>query len=400
MQLNTRLPDLSKGTPLGVAVSGGGDSMALLHMLHTAGHKVCAATVNHNLRPEAATEAQFVADFCAQRAIPHKVLLWADWDGQGNLQASARRARYALLAEWAQHTGVSAVALGHTADDVAETFLLGLARSAGVQGLAEMQSDFLRNDCRFLRPLLQMSRPTLRAYLTQHQVKWMEDCSNSDPRFDRVKAREILRDLAPLGVTANNLAAVARNLRGAACAIEHAVVAAAKTNTREHHGDLLLRHTAEVPAEVFRQLFTAGLSWVGGGAYPPRGVAVQEAMTALGSGKCHTLGGCIISVEGAHWRIAREASAVEGLSGDPAHIWDGRWAFSGPEMVGAIVRSLGESGLRACPDWRSAEMPRTSLLASPSIWQNDQLLSAPLAGNCNGWHARIARSFITFLESR
>ncbi|MGJ8618282.1 MAG: tRNA lysidine(34) synthetase TilS, partial [Sulfitobacter sp.] len=117
---------------LGVAVSGGGDSMALLHLLHGLsalhGTKLRAVTVNHGLRPEAASEAQMVQAFCATLGVQHDTLMWKDWDGIGNLQNAARQARYQMMADWATIHGISTIALGHTADDQAETFLMRLAR--------------------------------------------------------------------------------------------------------------------------------------------------------------------------------------------------------------------------------------------------------------------------------
>ena len=111
---------------LGIAVSGGSDSMALLVSSHewasSEGIPISAVTVDHRLRPDAKGEAQMVADFCAAREIRHDVIKWDGWDGSGNLQARAREARYALIADWALGAGVDTVALGHTQDDQAETF--------------------------------------------------------------------------------------------------------------------------------------------------------------------------------------------------------------------------------------------------------------------------------------
>ena len=88
---------------LGVAVSGGSDSLALLHILHDWGRvPLTAATVDHGLRVEAAEEAEKVAKICETLGIPHQVLKWQGWDGKGNLQAQARQNRFSLLADWAK----------------------------------------------------------------------------------------------------------------------------------------------------------------------------------------------------------------------------------------------------------------------------------------------------------
>ncbi len=125
--------------PLGIAVSGGSDSLALLHLMVEWGRApLRCVTVDHRLRDASAEEAAQVAEICAALGIAHDTLTWDGWDGQGNLAAEARRARYALLADWAVTHGLTGIALGHTQDDIAETLLMRLARRAGVDGLAAM----------------------------------------------------------------------------------------------------------------------------------------------------------------------------------------------------------------------------------------------------------------------
>ena len=127
---------------LGVAVSGGSESTALLIHLHDwagpRGVALHAVTIDHGLRPEAAAEAAGVAALCARLAVPHDTLPWR-WDGRGNLPDAARRGRQALISDWAAARGIADVALGHTADDQAETLLMRLGRGSGVDGLAAMR---------------------------------------------------------------------------------------------------------------------------------------------------------------------------------------------------------------------------------------------------------------------
>ena len=131
--------------PVAVAVSGGGDSVALLLLLQETGARPLAAvTVDHGLRPESAAEAAAVAALCSARGIAHTLLRWEEPAGAGNLQARAREARRRLIGDWARGRGIGAVALGHTLDDQAETFLLRLARGSGVDGLSGMAPVMVR----------------------------------------------------------------------------------------------------------------------------------------------------------------------------------------------------------------------------------------------------------------
>lgn len=190
--------------------------MALLHLIKRCFAKdeveVLSATVNHGLRPEASGEAQFVAAFAKSLGIGHKTLNWTGWDGSGNLQDNARRARYRLLNEWANQNGIDMIAVGHTADDQAENFIMRLARSSGIDGLSGMLTERPAGEVTLVRPLLGVTRRRLRNYLDDNGVRWIEDPSNDDPRFDRVRVRKAMKELEPLGITTETLSDVSGNL--------------------------------------------------------------------------------------------------------------------------------------------------------------------------------------------
>ena len=150
--------DAARAGTLGVAVSGGSDSVALLLLVRAwaavSGREIAAVTVDHGLRAGSAGEAADVAALCARIDVAHDVLNWRGWDGRGNLQDHARRARRDLIADWAQERGIATVALGHTLDDQAETVVMRLARGSGVDGLAAMAVVSQAACVVWLRPLL------------------------------------------------------------------------------------------------------------------------------------------------------------------------------------------------------------------------------------------------------
>ena len=182
---------------LGLAVSGGSDSMALLRLAADwAARRRTAlqvATIDHGLRPEAADEAAMVAHAARALGLPHTVLRW-DWDRHGNLQDAARRARFRLLADWARAGGLAAVLLGHTRNDQAETLLMRLARGSGVDGLAAMAEERVAHGARFLRPLLEVERYALRQVLRGAGQTWADDPTNDDDTSER-HAEHALRRL-------------------------------------------------------------------------------------------------------------------------------------------------------------------------------------------------------------
>lgn len=382
---------------IGVAVSGGGDSMALLHLLHRLaqplGFQIAAVTVNHGIRPAAVGEADFVARSCAQMNIPHDTLAWAGADANGNLMAAARVARYRLIADWGAARGIGFVALGHTLDDQAENFLIRLARKSGPDGLASMDMAFERHGVHWLRPLLQQRRGDLRDYLRRHGLGWIDDPTNEDDTFDRARARKALVTLYGLGITADVLESVGQTMRSTRDALDHFTQRVAARAVSQQGGDLLVSFDPDDPPpdEINRRLWRRILPWVSGAAYPPRNRVLWDVINDPTDGTA-TLGGCVITHKAGVRRVSREYQAVRALACETTDIWDGRWRLDGPHAPDLMVRALGD-GILDCPDWRATNMPRQSLQASPAIWRDDRLVAAPLAGFGNGWSARIVADF-------
>nr|WP_171100407.1 tRNA lysidine(34) synthetase TilS [Ruegeria sp. HKCCD7255] len=392
--LRAHLPD-PLPRRLGVAASGGSDSTALMHLLaditQQEGIALYAATVDHGLRSESAAEASSVAAQASALGIPHHILKWEGWDGTGNLQDQARRARYQLLTRWARDHDLPAIALGHTADDQAETVLMRLGRAAGVSGLSAMAA-IRREDCiDLLRPLLSVTRSELRAYLAEAGVAWIDDPSNQDDRFDRIKTRNAMAQLEQIGLTAQALSRVADNMAQAREALALYAQEAARRVTKVSDGDICIDVAGFVllPIEIRRRILTAAILWIAGGAYAPRHSAVDQAMRAVVERQNMTIGGCMLVPAKEKLWICRELNAVSHEVCDPLDLWDQRWVLSGPSAKTAEIRVLGEDGISQVKDWRAMGKPRAAILASPALWQGDTVLSAPMAGFGNGWRADL-----------
>lgn len=382
--------------PLGVAVSGGGDSVALLVLLHEAGVDLRAYTVDHGLRAEAADEAAGVAALCADLGVPHRILTWREKHG-GNLQAAARAARYRLLAEAARADGIDTIALGHTLDDQAETFVMRLRRGSGVDGLSAMAPRVRRDGITWWRPLLDLRREELRAILVRRGITWVEDPSNDDTRFERVRVRKALAELEDIGLTPEALAETAARMARARRVLDAATVAlAAEAAQARETGTVCLSSPAMLRAEAetrFR-LLAHSLVWVSAADYRPRMSSLLAAWQTAVDGRATTLHGCRLVPSGDTVEIIREINA---MPVSPAGgIYGGRWRTAPAD---GEVRPLGAEGLAQCEGWRGGADSRSALEATPALWQNGELRFAPLVRKQDAWQCRLLGGVESFVAS-
>lgn len=381
---------------IGVAVSGGGDSVALLSVMakYAAQTRVelHVITIDHGLRKEFAQEAAIVTDLCLTLGLQHHVEYWSGWDGAGNLQAEARAGRYAVMTDWAYANRIDHIVLAHTADDQAETVLMRLARSSGVDGLSAMAERTVNRGITWVRPFLHVRRKTLRLYLQASGLTWAEDPSNEDHAFERVRIRDALTLLETLGVSVDVLVDVADHMRQAREALDWQTFLIARDLVDIQAGAVVItfnRFRAQ-PAEIKRRLLVHALKWVAGSDYAPRRDAVARTLTAISDSKAMTLAGCQVTRFKDQLWIFREMNAVADLETDLDDDWDSRWVIDGPDDDPDIrVRALGLDVLAEIDGWRDLGIPRAVLAVTPSVWYGNQVVAAPLVVPDDEWSAEI-----------
>jgi tRNA(Ile)-lysidine synthase len=281
----------------GIAVSGGADSMALLAAASQAWPgRVEGATVDHGLRPASRAEAEMVADWCRGETVPHQILT-VSAPLAGNLQASAREARYRLLTDWQGGRGIDWLMTAHQADDQIETMILRLNRGSGVGGLASVRG----RRGTLLRPLLGERRASLRAYCVGRAVPFVDDPSNEDERFDRVRVRQALAgsDLIDTAGLARSVEALAQADAALAWATDQLVA----DHLQLAEGSASLTRT-DLPPEILRRLLGRMLAHVRPEAEKPRGPSLDQALVQLLSARTVTLADCVIT-GGEQWTMRR-----------------------------------------------------------------------------------------------
>lgn len=379
---------------LGLAVSGGGDSVALMQVAAewAQGRRVMVATVDHGLREGSDAEAEDVARAARALGLPHAILLWRRDTQAGNLMAQARDARLRLLSGWAQRNDLPAVALGHTADDLAETLLMRLARGSGVDGLSAMADWRDAFDMRWLRPMLGAGRAELRDWLRARDVGWIDDPTNDNADYDRVRARQAI---AALGLDVSGLARSAAHIAEARDALAEYAALVSK-ETEFDRGSLILPRgpLRDAPPEIRRRILVAACRWVTGADYPPRRATLIHALEAVLAQGRVTLDGAMISPTGSGLRVTREAAAALRAPAVADGPWDRRWRVAGL-APGQRLSALGAEALSRLP-WRDSGLLRDEAAASPAIWQDGVLIAAPLLRDHPGIALRPLRGAADF----
>lgn len=401
----TRLASFKPSRTIAIAFSGGPDSLALLVLAaqwakKRKGTRLVALTVDHGLRAASAKEARVAARLSRTLGIAHRILRWQGDKPASGVQAAAREARYALLLAACRASEAGDLLVAHHLEDQAETFLLRLARGSGVDGLAAMPpSRPLAEDesqVRLLRPLLDLPRSRLLATVAQAGLVPIEDPSNENERFDRVKARKMLGLLAPLGLDAARLARTAAHMARARAALEEQTSALLQAYAKLSpfgHVEMDMAALAGAPAEIGLRVLAALARIVGGGAYGPRMEALESVHAAIAAGalergrtlhgvKFATLRGCLVVTR--EFAGAQKAPPLV-LKAGGGGVWDGRFnvqLLKARRGMQYEVGALGPAGLAALKEAGIVlpEGQRTALLALPGLWREGRLAGAPHLG--------------------
>ena len=291
---------------IGIAVSGGPDSLALLLLAAAARPgRVEAATVDHQLRTESRDEAEAVRSICERLDVPHRTLT-AEWDNKPTtaIQERARAERYRLLSKWAEERTLAALATAHHLDDQAETLLMRLTRGAGVRGLAGMRpvARVPGTDLPLLRPLLGWRRSELASICSAAGVQAAADPSNEDDQFERVRVR---RSLAEADLDPQALASSAGILGEADAALEWATRQEWDKAVANGGAEIVYRPT-DAPMEIRRRIVAEAIARLAseGDGTQLLGKEIDQIISKLTAGAQATLRG-VRCQGGPEWRFVQ-----------------------------------------------------------------------------------------------
>jgi tRNA(Ile)-lysidine synthase len=305
---------LAEADRVGLAVSGGPDSLALMLLAaeFARSHRrpqFVVYSVDHGLRPEAADEVRFVVREAGRLGLVARALRWTGRKPRTRIQEVARAARYALIADAMREDGAQVLVTAHHLGDQAETVLMRLAHGSGIEGLRGMDYAAEIAGLTIVRPLLGIDPADLRAVVDKAGLTPVTDPSNADHDYERVRWRAVLPALAALGLDPTRINQFALRVRDADRALGAMASQAYAEVVNKKSGVLLIDRALlmALPRAVAVRVVQRALDTIGGSRKPHALAAVERFTDRLiQEPLAATLHGCIVRSDGVTIRIDRE----------------------------------------------------------------------------------------------
>ena len=365
-------------TKVAVAVSGGADSMCMALLLSKSYKKLTALIVDHGLRSESAKEAKLVKSRLEKLGIEVVILKWDGEKPQSNIHEHARKARYELLTEHCKKNKIKNLFLAHTKNDQAETVMLRIYRGSGIDGISAMREKTLKNGVIILRPLLDVTRAQIEAYLQSKKIKWIDDPSNYNTKYERVKVRKVINSLDDKEQWIDRLNLLANNAQRSSGFIKDMVKKEFSKIVRlDKLGYVEVAHAKffclheEIALKILVKIFTI----FNGATHQQRLKSLKSCYEAMLNKKDSTLAGVEIKyIKGSIYFI-REVKAIKATEK-----WSNRFKLSNPKNY--EIRPLTAAG------WNQIKAqvikktwPHIKVVyALPAFFRNNHLVSCPLLG--------------------
>ena len=397
-ELGTLFGSFSGFGTIALAVSGGPDSLALMHLaldwrtqLTSERPHFIVLTLDHGLRPEAAQEAADVAAAAIAVGLPAQILTRSPHSSPTAIQETARADRYRLLVAAARSAGAKALATAHTLDDQAETLLMRLSRGSGIDGLSAMAPVTEIGGLTLLRPLLSVPKTRLEATLRARGIPWTVDPGNSNTFYERPRLRAAMSALAAAGLTNEAMALSARRLNRGRAALDWLTTQTAASMVISHaagYFEISRPGFDPLPEELRLRLLSRLIGRLSPPGSQERLARLERLVAMLGAKASHraSLAGCLILAAADRILICREPGrlGLPQIEVNPGHTvdWDRRFrvGLAASANLPVTVRALLEADLTGdlATLVRACAAPRQVILSALSIWRGGSLVAIPL----------------------
>ena len=378
---------ISKLKTVAIAVSGGVDSMCLAFLLN----KICklnniiftAITVDHKLRKDSTFEANEVARYLKNQHINHVILTWEHETIKSDIQNKARQARYKLICDYCKDHNIENLFVAHTYDDQAETVLLRILRGSGIDGISGIEFKTKINEINVIRPFLQFRKSQILSFMKDQNIFWLEDKSNKEVKFDRVKVRNLISKCDKDFKFTQRLNLLSENARRARnffesylkeifkkyCTIgDLGFISIGKTNFIDHHEEIKLRLINYIIKYVKNDFDN----------YPIRIEQLKYILRNLNNlnQQKFTISGCIILIDQIVIYFYKEPKFIEStkILKKGKNIWDGRYIIETDSENLEVYKLTKEKWSEIRPKNYTHTIPGDMIFSTPVVFSKSRNL--------------------------
>ena len=378
-----------KSPRIALGVSGGPDSLSLAILtkqwLDGISGTLTCLTINHNLRPEAKSEALYTSQILEKHHIEHYILDWEGTTKMSNLQNQAREARRNLLTKWCKKNKYKYLFLAHNQDDVVETFFMRLFRGSGIQGLSSITHLSEYNGIVIARPLLGFKKSELELFLSSQNIKWVTDPSNHDTKFLRSKIRKLLKstsleEIMPYNLMLDRCTTGIESIKRNNNIIEtnkKKIIADIVSLYPEGYLTIALEQFLELPIETALNILASCLITISGTHhYRPRFSSLQKLYNklTLKDHKSSTLWNCEIKIRGNLIYVYYESKNIPpNIEAIDSHTikWDGRFIIKMPNIkqykIPRFSHAIYASNKESFDTKKIKSLPKKIIYSLPAI---------------------------------
>jgi tRNA(Ile)-lysidine synthase len=382
---------LAADTPIAIAVSGGPDSMALLHLAQRYFTHITALTVDHQLRPESNAEAQQVNQWCSTLGIPHHILCWQHEAIHSGMPEKARDARYALMQDWCLRHDILHLFTAHHANDQIETIIFRLLRKSHLEGLAGILPVSSRNAMTLHRPLLNCFKEELLEWLSKEQIPYLTDPTNSSLRYSRNALRVSLSTLPH--AQKKRIIQLSNYLHNFRNQLEYKLAESLNlcfAFEQAGYGTLKKSAFLSQPAELQPRMVQIICQHISGNHSPVRSEKIHRLTDALKDSsppKKHTLHGTVFTPlpDKSGWLVLREKQKI--VTRQPlrtgAQCWDGRFlvTYHGQAKNDVFIGALGTPPKHLRPALEKSAIPKSVWPTVFAVFALEECIAIPHINN-------------------
>ena len=389
---------------IAIAVSGGLDSMVLMKLANISkkinSKNIHIIVIDHNLREGSKEEALFVKEEASKLGLRSTILTWKGKKPTSKIQESARNERYNLLFNYCKENHISDLFLGHHLDDQIENFIFRMFRGSGVVGLTSFSNFSKRDGINLIRPLIEIPKSDLLVFAKKQKIKWVEDPSNLNLNFDRIKIRNSLQNFYDSGFDKKLFLKSINKLKSINDDIDFIAESYASKYIEVHENifvsirkEFFINTPNEIQMRIVKnciRLFAPDK------LYSPKDIKIINLLKWMKKNsniKAKTLGGTLFKKNTDEILLYKEVKNLNNIkpidiSKSEFKCWDNRFLIKSNKDFNGKISYLGPEGVKVLKSKKidinktKKNAPIAAIYSSPAIWDKKRLISAPIFNYC------------------